>query len=91
MSLLEQPRANFHASIMPTCLHLLLFATPATLRGSWKRRCSSHFSMSSFLCQDFRSVYLWFFKNQKKGLQMSKKYQKVSKFVKVQQLSKFGP
>ena len=91
MILLVQPRANFHASIMPTCLHLLLFATPATLRGSWKRRCSSHFSMSSFLCQDFQSVYLWFFKNQKKGLQMSKKYQKVSKFVKVQQLSKFGP
>ena len=91
MILLVQPRANFHASIMPTCLHLLLFATPATLRGSWKRRCSSHFSMSSFLCQDFRSVDLWFFKNQKKRLQMSKKYQKASKFVKVQQLSKFGP
>ena len=32
-----------------------------------------------------------FSKTQKKGLQMSKKYQKVSKFVKVQQLSKFSP
>ena len=86
MILLVQPRANFHASIMPTCLHLLLFATPATLRGSWKRRCSSHFSMSSFLCQDFRSVYLWFFKNQKfqktgyKCPKNIKKYQSSSKF-----------
>ncbi len=38
MILLVQHRANFHASIMLTCLHLLLFARPATLRGSWKRR-----------------------------------------------------
>lgn len=86
MILLVQPRANFHASIMPTCLHLLLFATPATLPGSWKRRCSSHFSMSSFLCQDFQSLYLWFFKNQKfqktgyKCPKNIKKYQSSSKF-----------
>lgn len=66
MILLLQPRANFHTSTVPTCLHLLLFATPATLRGSWKRR---KISLLHELLPESRlhseSIYLWLKKPKK--------------------------
>lgn len=87
MILLVQPRANFHASIMPTCLHLLLFATPATLRGSWKRRKTMLISLLHELLPVSRlhsEVFIsGFSKTKKKGYKCPKnirKHQSSSKF-----------